>query len=132
MRPKKKKKKIQAAEIVTEKAALAKKAIDDKPVITEEVKVPAKAVEEKKSAPSKATEKTSAPKKETKSAPSKKPTEPTINIELQYAGKAIPYDEIVKKAKEATGGKDNINIYVKPEENRVYYVAGSDVGSFEI
>ena len=74
----------------------------------------------------------SAPKKETKPAPSKKPTEPTFNIELQYAGKAIPYDEIVKKAKEATGGKDNINIYVKPEENRVYYVSGDSVGSFEI
>ena len=74
----------------------------------------------------------SAPKKETKSAPSKKPTEPTINIELQYAGKAIPYDEIVKRAQEATSGKDNINIYIKPEENRVYYVSGDSVGSFEI
>ena len=67
-----------------------------------------------------------------KAAPSKKSTEPTFNIELQYAGKAIPYDEIVKKAKEATGGKDNINIYIKPEENRAYYVAGNDVGSFEL
>ena len=97
MRPKKIKKKIHAAEVVTEKAALAKKSTDGK---TE--------------------------------APSKKFTEPTFNIEFQYAGKAIPYDEIVKRAKEATGGKDNINIYVKPEENRVYYVAESDVGSFEI
>ena len=31
-----------------------------------------------------------------------KTTKPTFNIELQYAGKAIPYDEIVKRAKEAT------------------------------
>ena len=96
------------------------------------VEVPTKA--NKKSAPSKASEKNtkSAPKKETKSATSKKATEPTINIELQYAGKAITHSEIIARAKEATGGKNNINIYVKPEENRVYYVSGNSVGSFEI
>jgi hypothetical protein len=38
----------------------------------------------------------------------------------------------VKKAKEATGGKDNINIYVKPKDNQVYYVSGDSSGSFEI
>ena len=56
-----------------------------------------------------------------------------INIELQYAGKAIPYADIVEKAKAAVGKKSaDLNIYIKPEENRVYYVAGSNVGSFEI
>ena len=102
---------------------------------------PAKASDKKAEAPAKATKAPSEKasnvpsKKPTDGkteAPSKKPTKPTFNIELQYAGKAIPYDEIVKKAKEATGGRDNINIYVKPEENRVYYVSGDSVGSFEI
>ncbi len=81
-------------------------------------------------------DKKAAPKKETKSASSRKSadtkTKPTINIELQYAGKAISHSEIIARAKEATGGKNNINIYVKPEENRVYYVSGNSVGSFEI
>ena len=56
-----------------------------------------------------------------------------INIELQYAGKAIPYTEIIERARAAAGKKsENLNIYIKPEENRAYYVAGSNVGSFEI
>ncbi len=56
-----------------------------------------------------------------------------IFVELQYAGKAISCEELVKRAREAAGivsGK--LDIYVKPEENRVYYVAGRSEGSFEI
>ena len=82
-----------------------------------------------------------APKTEKKAeAPKKEPAvkqqeaqTAKINIELQYAGKAIPYADIVEKAKAAVGKKSaDLNIYIKPEENRVYYVAGSNVGSFEI
>ncbi len=54
-------------------------------------------------------------------------------IELQYAGKAIPMSDIVSRAKEACGNKaGKLDIYVKPEENRVYYVCDGNVGSFEI
>ncbi len=52
-------------------------------------------------------------------------------IELQFAGKAIPYQDIVEKARELSGEKD-VMIYIKPEENRVYYVDGDISGSFEI
>ena len=61
-------------------------------------------------------------------------------IELQYAEKNISYDDIVKNAKEfwtlELGNKaedlKSLDLYVKPEENRVYYVAnGKETGSFE-
>ena len=56
-----------------------------------------------------------------------------VSIELQYAGKAIPYTDIIDKAKEISGNKgSDLKIYIKPEENRVYYVSGDSVGSFEI
>ena len=54
----------------------------------------------------------------------------SISIEFQYAGKAVSLSEIIDKAKEACGGK--ADLYIKPEENRVYYVSGDSAGSFEI
>ena len=56
----------------------------------------------------------------------------TITAELQYSGKAIPISEIYSRAKEACGNDSDINIYIKPEENRVYFVSGDSTGSFEI
>ncbi len=53
-------------------------------------------------------------------------------IEFQYSGKAVSLSDIIDRAKEICGKTDNLNIYVKPEENRVYYVSGDSVGSFEI
>ena len=64
----------------------------------------------------------------------KVPADPkhTITAELQYSGKAIPISEIYSQAKEACGNDSDIKIYIKPEENRVYYVSGDTIGSFEI
>lgn len=56
-------------------------------------------------------------------------------IELQYGDKAIGEEQLVSLAKEAYGKKDikNLDIYVKPEENKAYYVVNNDVtGSFDI
>ncbi len=53
------------------------------------------------------------------------------NIELQYLGKAIPYSEIVERARKESGAKGELNIYIKPEEDRVYYVAGDSVGALK-
>ncbi|MBQ7261915.1 MAG: helix-turn-helix transcriptional regulator [Lachnospiraceae bacterium] len=56
-----------------------------------------------------------------------------IRVELQYGGKAVQISDIIEKAKEASGNSTGkLSIYVKHEENRVYYVAGSCTGSFEI
>ena len=56
----------------------------------------------------------------------------TITAELQYSGKAMPISEIYARAKEACGNDSDIKIYIKPEENRVYFVSGDSTGSFEI
>ncbi|MCR5790676.1 MAG: helix-turn-helix domain-containing protein [Lachnospiraceae bacterium] len=78
-----------------------------------------------------AAKKPAAAKKQTAKASSEQSF--NVNIELQYAGKSIPYTELVEKALSASGsdGKD-LNIYIKPEENRVYYVVNGNPGSFEI
>ena len=82
----------------------------------------ARKVEPKKPAPKKDT-----PKKETAEKTS------DINAELQYAGKAIQISEIFNRARQACGNKaDKIDIYIKPEENRVYFVSDGNEGSFEI
>ena len=61
----------------------------------------------------------------------KKP-EPVI-VEFQYGKEAITLSEIIERAKKACGNKAGIlNIYIKPEENRVYFASGDSAGSFEI
>lgn len=65
----------------------------------------------------------------------------TLNVE--FAGKAIESKEIIAKAKKvwvAEGVKDrkikdlaNLDLYIKPEENAVYYVFnGEESGSFAL
>jgi uncharacterized membrane protein YkoI len=59
----------------------------------------------------------------------------TTKIELQYGDKAISEEQLVTKAKKAYGGKDikSLDIYVKPEEGKAYYVVNGDAnGSFDI
>jgi len=60
-------------------------------------------------------------------------------VELQYNGKNVSYDDIQKRAKEylANEAKDldikNVDLYIRPEENRVYVVAdGKELGPFEL
>ena len=116
----------------------------------ESQKVEPKKIESKKAEPRKIESKKAEPKKieskkvELKKIEQKNPapiktgntTEKSNNnvfLELQYAGKAISYAEIVNRAREACGNKaDKLDIYVKPEENKVYYVSGENAGSFEI
>jgi hypothetical protein len=61
------------------------------------------------------------------------------NVELQYGDKSVSYDKIVENAKAFLAGEAGIkdvkslDLYVKPEEGRVYYVAnGTETGSFEL
>ncbi|MBO4458935.1 MAG: hypothetical protein J5802_14610 [Butyrivibrio sp.] len=56
-------------------------------------------------------------------------------IEIQYADLAVTEDQLVSKAKKAYGKKNikELNIYVKPEEMKGYYVVnGSDNGFFDL
>lgn len=88
---------------------------------------------------------TAAKEEPAKKAPAKrtaaKKAEIKETIYLQYLGKEIDKDDIVKKVKEIwtkelkkkVGDIKTISIYLKPEENAAYYVVNGDVtGSVEL
>lgn len=112
------------------KVAEAKEAVKTAPVaeapVTEEATAK-KATEKKAAAPKKA-----APAKETavKAA-----------VQLEYAGKSYTTEELVKIAQDVwqydllqkPADFKSVQLYVKPEENKVYYVINDEVkGSFNI
>ena len=128
---------------VKEAAAEAKKAVE--PAVAKaaeavaEVKkaAPKTVAEAKKAAPKKAAEvvaevKKAAPKK----APAKKPAKSAnVKVVVQYADKEISCEQMMQAAKAAWTGAamKDVAFYVKPEENRVYFVVnGEEAGSFEI
>lgn len=84
-------------------------------------------------------------RKETKKAPEKKPAvKKTAEIKttlcVQYLGKEVFEKELIARVKKAWTSKKNkvsdirtIDMYVKPEDNAVYYVINGDFsGSIEI
>lgn len=107
-----------------------------KAAATAETKVvAAEATAEKKATETKATEKVAATKAEAKKPAAKKTTaKKSVSIEaktvLQYAGKDVVTSDILETVKkvwvEKFQGKleevKTIEIYVKPEENRAYFV----------
>ncbi len=110
---------------LADKADVSKKADEPAPEKVEKV-APKKADKANTKKADKAVKSTKAPVKEDAAVD-------YSTIELQYAGKAIPISDIISRAKEACGNKPGkLDIYVKPEENRVYYVFDGNVGSFEI
>ena len=59
----------------------------------------------------------------------------TTKIELQYGDKQYTEEQLVSLAKKTYGGKDikTLNIYVKPEESKAYYVVNGEIeGSFDL
>ena len=63
------------------------------------------------------------------------------NIVLQYGSESTTREELVQKAKDAylneTGKKasdiKSLDLYVKPEENKVYYVVNnSETGDYDL
>ena len=62
-------------------------------------------------------------------------TKVATKIELQCGDHAVSEDELVTRAKKAYGKKDikTLNIYVKPEEYKVYYVVNDEItGSYDL
>ena len=129
--------------------AVAAKATDTK---TEEVKTtPAEPVAKAETV-KKTTRKTTAKKAPVKKAAAEKKTavkkETTVKkaavketIHLQFAGKAYTTEDLVQIAKDVwqydlnqkAGDFKSVELYVKPEENVVYYVINGDVtGNFGI
>ena len=116
------------SEKIEEKAAEAKK---------ETVKPEAKKAEEKKTE----TKKTPGRKPALRKPAASKKTAVKETIYLQYLGKEINKDDIVKQVKEVwtkqmknkVGDLKSVDLYLKPEENAVYYVINGDVtGSLNI
>ncbi len=110
--------------------AEAKQAAPVETVKAEPMKATSAAKTEEKAAPAKSARKT---------AP-KKAAELKTSICVQYLGKEIHEKEIIAQAKKAWTAKKNkvadiktIELYVKPEDNAVYYVINGDFsGNFEI
>lgn len=108
-----------------------------------------KEIAEKKAAEKKATaQKKAAGKKELadrkaaeKSAKAKKPAKKPTNVVLQYGGQSVSYRTIVTRAKkvwqEEHKGKAGelyaLDLYLKPEEGRAYYVMNGEIaGDFPL
>lgn len=122
---------------------------ETKTAVKEAEKAPVAKAEEK--APVKAEVKKPAVKKETvkketkKAAPAKKPAakkaELKSEISVQFGGKSYSQDDLLKIAKDVwkydlkqkAADLTSVELYVKPEENMVYYVMNKEItGSFYI
>lgn len=95
---------------------------------------PVKAVEETAAAVTEE-KKPAAKKPAAKKPAAKKPAAPESNVIVQFGGSEINTDELVEKAKITSGVKSikKVDVYVKPEENKVYYVVNGDTsGDFDL
>ena len=126
-------KKEESKKAPAKKAAAAKK--------TTAKKAPAKkeAAAKKTTAKREAAAKKSTTKTTTKTTVKKAAAKETLHV--QFAGKSYTTEELVKIAKDVwkydlkqkVGDFKSVELYVKPEENIVYYVINGDVtGSFAI
>lgn len=148
------KKTMAAVKPVAEKVAEApaakaeEKAAEVKPAEKAEEKAAAVKPTEKaeeKAATVKAAEKPAAEKKVARKAPVKKApakkAELKSSICVQFGGKSYSQEDLIKIArdvwkydlKQKVGSLESVELYVKPEENMVYYVMNKDfTGSFYI
>jgi len=102
-----------------------------------EVKAPAKRTAAKKTAEKKTAEKKAAAPKKTAekktAAPKRAAAKKTAaTVYVQYLGAELTTEAIVAKAIDdaAIKAPKTVNVYVKPEENKVYYVIDGKEGSF--
>ena len=81
-------------------------------------------------------------KKTAAEAPAKAAAKKNVEtvLHIQYGGKAYAQEDLVNIAKDVwkydlkrkAGDLESIELYVKPEENKVYYVMNGESGSFSI
>ncbi len=118
---------------------MARKASVDKTPIEMALETPVEASAEEKKAPAKRAAKADGEKK----APAKKAAKKDVKAEItvQYAGKSYSNEELMKIAKDVwrfdlkkkVTDLVSVELYVKPEENLVYYVFnGTESGNFNI
>lgn len=118
----------------------AVKEAEKAPVAKAEVKAPVKA-EVKKPAAKKETAKKETAKKAPAKKPAAKKAELKSEISVQFSGKSYSQEDLLKIAKDVwkydlkqkAADLTSIELYVKPEENMVYYVMNKEItGSFYI
>lgn len=123
---------VKAAEAVAETVtAVDTKAEEVAAAPAKETKAPAKKTT-KKAAAKKTTTKKTAKKEEAVEAEAAAPAA-TTEIFVEYNGVQVSGEEIVRLVK-GSYGKDvtDLKIYVKPEDNRAYYVADGEAGSVRV
>ena len=95
---------------------------------------PVKAVEETAAAVTEE-KKPAAKRPAAKKPAAKKPAAPESKVVVQFGGSEVNTDELVEKAKIASEVKSikKVDVYVKPEVNKVYYVVNGDTfGDFDL
>ena len=125
-------KKVVETPVAEEVKAEAAPVVEEKP----ETKAAEKKTEAKKpvakktAAPKAAASKTAAAPK----APAAKKTAEEKRVFIQFAGNQVLGADLVERAKTESGIKNpkKIDIYVKPEDNKVYYVIDDNAGDFDL
>ncbi len=116
---------VKAADKAAEvKAPAAEKKTAEKKTAAKKAAAPKKATAPKKTAAKKTAAKTT----------TKKAAAVSENVYVEYLGAQITSQDLIKKAKAASGVKSpkTVNVYVKPEDNMVYYVVDNNAGSFPL
>lgn len=112
------------------KAAEVKEEV--KSVVEAVAEVPAEEAAPKKTASKSAAKKTAAKKPAAKKTAAK--AEMQANLFIQYQGSELSYADLIERAKAEAGVKSpkSVNLYVKPEENMVYFVVDDNEGGFAL
>ena len=125
---------IAAEAEVKEEAKAVEAVVEAAPVKEAPKKTATKKPAAKKADAKKSAEKKTAEKKPAEKKTSTRKTAPKTNLFIQYQGAELSYADLIERAK-ADAGVDapkTINLYVKPEDNMVYYVVDEKVGGFVI
>ena len=132
--------------MATKKKATASKKDAKENAVETATKVAAATTEKAKKAEAPKTEKTetkktSAKKTTAKKTPSKRvpsakavaPVETEVKIFVEYNGVQVALDDVVKNVK-AVHGADakEINIYLKPQENKAYFTADGEAKAMDV
>lgn len=133
------KEEVKAVEAVVETAVKEAPVVEAAPV--EEApkkratKSASKKTAEKKPVAKKTAEKKTAEKKTAEKTSSRKAA-PKTNLFIQYQGVELSYADLIERVKADSGidSPKSVNLYVKPEDNMVYYVVNENekVGGFVI
>ena len=126
--------------VKTENATAVKEA-EKAPVAKAEEKAPVKAEAKKPAAKKETVKKETAKKEATAKKPVEKKAELKSEISVQFGGKSYSQEDLLKIAKDVwkydlkqkAADLTSVELYVKPEENMVYYVMNKEItGSFYI